>query len=88
MATHLVKKGDTLSSIAKKYGTTVTGIMNCNRTMITDPDSIQVGWVITIPTDDDDRKPSKNYSAIGKQVEKVVADIKKLESFDQLLNIM
>ena len=44
--TYTVKKGDTLSVIAKKYGTTVSKIVSLNG--IKNPDRIVVGQVLTI----------------------------------------
>ena len=45
---YTVKTGDTLTSIAKRFGTTVKAIMRANP-WIDDPDYIQVGWVHKIP---------------------------------------
>lgn len=48
--THTVRKGDTLSAIAKKYGTTVSAIVTANREKypkIT-ADYIVVGWVLAV----------------------------------------
>jgi LysM repeat protein len=45
---YTVKKGDTLTSIAKKYGTTVQAILAANP-QITNPNLIKVGQVIRIP---------------------------------------
>ena len=45
---YTVKSGDTLTSIARKYDTTVKAIMRANP-WIDDPDYIQVGWVLKIP---------------------------------------
>ena len=44
--THVVKKGETLSIIAKKYGTTITAIKNANGLK---KDNIQIGQKLTIP---------------------------------------
>ncbi len=44
---YAVKSGDTLSTIAKKYGTTVNDIMQINR--IADKNRIYVGQKIYIP---------------------------------------
>ena len=44
--THTVKKGDTLSSIAKKYGTTVAKLVKLNN--IKNPDLIYAGQVLKI----------------------------------------
>jgi len=45
--THTVKRGDTLSSIAKKYGTTVEALSSTNG--IKNPDLIFIGQVLQIP---------------------------------------
>ena len=45
--TYTVKKGDTLSKIAMKYGTTVSKLMSLNP-RIKNKDSILVGWVLVI----------------------------------------
>lgn len=44
--TYTVQKGDTLTAIAKKYGTTVSALVALNN--ITDPNFIVVGQVLTI----------------------------------------
>lgn len=46
--TYTVKKGDTLSSIAKKYGISVQQLINSNN--IANPNLIYVGQILTIPT--------------------------------------
>ncbi|MEA3459079.1 MAG: LysM peptidoglycan-binding domain-containing protein [Chloroflexota bacterium] len=45
--TYIVQPGDTLYSIAKRYGTTVAAICQANH--IFNPDYIQVGWKLIIP---------------------------------------
>lgn len=47
--TYTVKKGDTLSSIAKKYGITVEQLINVNN--IRNPNLIYIGQVLKIPTE-------------------------------------
>ena len=44
---HIVVKGDRLSKIAKKYGTTVDWIMLYNP-FIKDPNKIQIGWEVRV----------------------------------------
>lgn len=51
--TYTVKKGDTLSAIAKRYGTTVDALLQANPS-ITNPNLIKVGQVINIPGKDED----------------------------------
>ncbi len=46
--THVVTPGQTLSSIAQRYGTTVRAIQSANG--ITDPDTVVVGRRLTIPS--------------------------------------
>lgn len=45
--TYTVQKGDTLSSIARKYGTTVNELMRLNP-IITDRNYIKIGWELVI----------------------------------------
>lgn len=45
--TYTVQSGDTLGSIAKRYGTTVQAIVSANN--LANPDSIRVGQKLTIP---------------------------------------
>ena len=44
---YVVQAGDTLSSIAQKFGTTVEAIVRANN--LADPNLIFVGQVLTIP---------------------------------------
>lgn len=46
-ATYIVKRGDTLGDIAKRFNTTVQAIMRINR--ISNPNRIEVGQVLLIP---------------------------------------
>lgn len=46
--TYKVQSGDTLTSIAKKYNTTVSAIVALNPDKIKDPNYICVGWVIVV----------------------------------------
>ena len=48
LTTYTVKSGDTLTSIAKAYDTTVTGLLKLNP-QITDPNKIYVGQKINVP---------------------------------------
>lgn len=51
VVTHTVVKGDTLSAIAKKYGTTVSKIVEANKSkyQAITASHIVVGWALTIP---------------------------------------
>lgn len=86
MTIHKVQRGETLSGIAKKYGTTVTAIQRANPSLIKNVNIIQVGWSLTIPTPVSTSQ--KNYEKIGKQVEKVLQDINNLDSFKSLLAML
>jgi len=44
-----VQKGDTLTKIAQRYNTNVKAIMAVNKGKITDPNKIEVGWIIKVP---------------------------------------
>ncbi len=46
---YVIKKGDTLSKIAKKFGVTVDDILEANKETIKDPNKIGVGDEIIIP---------------------------------------
>jgi LysM repeat protein len=48
--THVVVAGDTLSALAKKYGTTVEAIMEANG--LTNPGLIIIGQVLSIPVEE------------------------------------
>lgn len=50
---YVVKKGDTLWAIAKKYygsGAQYPKIVNANKNLIKNPNLIQIGWKLTIPS--------------------------------------
>lgn len=47
---YVVKKGDNLTRIAKKHGTTWKRIYALNRDIISNPNHIEPGWVLTVPT--------------------------------------
>ena len=49
---YTIKRGDTLSAIARKNNTTVTALMNMNKSKIRDKDTIQAGWTINIKKPD------------------------------------
>lgn len=47
-AYYTVRSGDTLSAIARKYGTTVSAIQKLNLALIRNVNQIQVGWKIRV----------------------------------------
>lgn len=84
MATYTVKRGDTLSEIAKKYGVSIATIKQANADLIKNINLLEIGWKLYIPTSDQQPiavKPPKDYAAVVKQLEKVLEDIEKLSSF-------
>lgn len=82
MTTYKVKSGDTLSKIAKQFNTTVSAIQKANPERIKNINRISIGWTLNIPT------ASKDYEAIGKQVEKCLTDIENLHSFKELCKML
>jgi hypothetical protein len=64
--THIVKSGESLSYIASLYGITWRQIANDNKSLIKNPQSLQVGWklVINAPA----KVPSKGKKKVQKSV--------------------
>ena len=48
---YIVKRGDNLWAISRKYGCTVAEIISLNKELITDPDLIFAGWELKMPQD-------------------------------------
>lgn len=78
MSTYMVKKGDTLTKIAKAYGTTVSKLAKINA--IADVNKIRVGQLLTLPEDSNEE--------IGKQFKKCINDVENLESYKKLISMM
>lgn len=85
MITYTVKKGDTLTTIASKYGTTVNEIVKLNP-IIKNPNLINIGWKLTIP--EQKQEVTKDYEAIGKAMEKTLDAIEQLPEYKELLKVM
>lgn len=79
MGSYIVKKGDTLSKIAKANGTTVHVLMGINKN-ISNANVIKVGQVINLPTPAT-VTTGKDYKAIGKQLDKTLNAIEALPDF-------
>lgn len=47
---HTVERGDSLSKIGKAYGVSWQDIFEANKDIISNPDLIQPGWKLKIPT--------------------------------------
>lgn len=78
MSKYIVKKGDTLSAIAKKYGTTVAKLAKANA--IPNPDIIHTGQLLTIPEDSNEE--------FGKLAKAVIKDIEGLPSFQRFMKVL
>lgn len=74
---HTVKRGDTLSSIAARYGSTVSRIAQANN--IKNVNLINVGQVLEIPVE----TPTINVA-----LKQCLTDIEKLDSFKQLQSLL
>lgn len=79
MATYIVKKGDTLSAIAAKHGTSVSALVSANG--IKNPDRISVGQRINIPEKD-------NSAAIAAALKETVTYIEALPSYKELCKLL
>lgn len=94
MATYRVKKGDTLSAIAKKYSTSVEKIMSLNK-FIKNKNLISVGWVLTLPEQDDTPEPvtppaaaTPDFKKLGEAVNACLQDINALPSFNAVMELI
>lgn len=54
--TYSVRSGDTLSSIARKNGTSIASLMNANR--LTNPDTLKIGQTLNLPGASNSSAPS------------------------------
>lgn len=77
---HKVKRGDTLSAIAKKYGVTVDAIMRENSAIIKNANVINVGWEIKIP--------APTGESFQQVINTVLKDIESLPSFKKLMEML
>ena len=60
--TYVIQPGDTLSGIARRYGTTVTALTQLNK--LSDPDRIYAGNTIKVPESGSDSSSSPQYYTI------------------------
>ena len=89
--TYTVKKGDTLSAIARVYGTTASKIANENK--IPNPNKIIVGQVLKITYEPDEPKVEtpkveevKNEAL--EALKACLSDVEKLDSYKKLEAIL
>lgn len=87
-STYTVQKGDTLLKIASKFGTTVAKLQAANGVILSDPDRIQIGWVLTIPKDEAPSETVKDYESIGRAFEECLKDIRNLDSYEKLMKVL
>jgi len=80
MKKHIVKRGDTLSKIAKTYGVSIGDIMNANP-MIGNPDLIITGWELSIPEPID-------YEKMGRKVVQALTEMDKLDTVKEIIKLM
>lgn len=82
MKTYTVKKGDTLSAIAKAHGTTAEALASANG--IKNPNLIYVGRVLRIP---ETAKPNNNqvYNALVTCLD-AIEDLPEFKQLEALLN--
>ncbi|OYT69948.1 MAG: hypothetical protein CFK52_12530 [Chloracidobacterium sp. CP2_5A] len=64
---HLIRRGETLSDIAQRYGTTVDALLRANR-QIRNPNLIYAGQTLTIPGGRSAAAPSRNDGQGGQYV--------------------
>ena len=58
---YVIQRGDTLSAIATRFGTTWQLLHCANRDRIADPDRIEPGWEIVIPREAEEEGEAKVY---------------------------
>lgn len=79
---HRIRKGQTLSSIASRYGTTVSALIAANN--ITNKNRLHVGQTIRIPTDKYYAPPK--YKATAKSSEKIIYVVKRGDTLQKIAN--
>lgn len=82
--TYKVVKGDTLSTIAKRTGTTVKAIQLANAAVIKDINKINVGTVLNIPFGEG----SEGSETFRTQFEKALKDVENLDSVKKLFSML
>lgn len=85
MITYTVKQGDTLSSIAKRFNTTVKDIQRLNSKLIRDVNKISVGWTLHISSP---FLVESNRCSKCEALNKALADINNLPSVKELFDLI
>lgn len=88
MITHTVKAGDTLSTIAARYGTTVDAIMSLNQGAIKDKNVIYTGQVINVKEETPAPPVTVKTDDVKTLFSNCVTDIENLASFKALMAVM
>lgn len=83
MMTHTVKRGDTLSYIAKSYNTTVDDIVKANE--IKNKDLIYVGQVLKIPTTVPPVTNNSVYNALVSCLD-AIEDLPEFKTLEEIVN--
>lgn len=85
--THTVKSKDTLSGIAKKYGTTIAAIMAANP-IIKNPNIIVDGWVLNIPSASGGNTQKDRDAELGAAVRRLFKDVDKLAAAHRITELL
>lgn len=80
---YTIKRGDTLSAIARRYGVTVAAIQSANAALIKDVNKIGVGWEINIPS-----FAETNFAEVGSAFLDCLEVIENLPSFQHLMKVI
>lgn len=85
MAEYIVRKGDTLSAIARSYNVTVAELASANG--IRNPNFIQVGQTLRIPTKEGTKPTNNNqvYNALVTCLD-AIEDLPEFKQLEALLN--
>ena len=86
MTTYTVKKGDTLSGIAKRYNTTVKQLQKWNPSLISDVNKISVGWVLNVPTNIQSPTRCKTCEAFNKAI-KDIQNLESVKAFERIIGV-
>jgi len=78
---YTVKKGDTLTAIARAHNTTVFKIAQHNK--IANPNKIRVGQVISIPVEVEEPK-----NDVKEALAACLSDVEKLDSYKKLEELL